>query len=165
MTISPALQAFLGLVGFSEGTSNSPITRNHGYDIIVSGVDGPNSFTDYSAHPFASGRPAIEVVAPGERFPDGLYSTASGRYQIILPTWEELATKLNLSDFSPASQDAACVQLLAQHGAVNKVIAGDIQGAITACSGTWASFPGSTAGQGGKTMGTLLDKYSELSAA
>ena len=155
MTPSPQLATFLSLIGYSEGAT---------YTTIVSGVDGHHSFTDFSAHPFAGGRPAIEVVAPGTRFPKGLYSTASGRYQFILPTWKDLAFKLTLPDFTPASQDAACVELLRQHGVTGMILAGNIQEAIQICgeSWGWASMPGSTAGQGGKTMGDLLEKYQEL---
>ena len=157
MTPSPALAAFLSLISYSEGAD---------YNTIVTGIDGPHTFTDFSAHPFASGRPAIEVVAPGARFPKGLYSTASGRYQFILPTWKGLAARLNLTDFTPASQDAACIELLRQHGITGMVLAGNIQQAIEACGGSWgwASMPTSQAGQGGKTMGDLLDQYAKLSA-
>lgn len=164
-TISPAVTAYLSLLAFSEGTSTSPITQNNGYDIIVSGVDGKHSFTDYSEHPFASGRSAIEVVAPGEKFPNGLYSTASGRYQFILGTWKGLAHKLGLTDFSPSSQDAACVEYLRQHGVVGTILAGNIEQAIETCGQPWgwASMPGSTAGQGGKSMEVLLNKYQSFS--
>ena len=165
MTPSPSLAAFLGLIAWAEGTSTSPVTADQeGYNVIVSGVDGPHVLTDYSQHPFASGRPAIEVVAPGARFPHGLYSTASGRYQIILPTWKGLAAQLGLTDFTPISQDTACVELLRQRGAIDMILAGDIQGAIEACSKEWASFPNNPYGQGGKTMGDLLTKYQELVA-
>jgi muramidase (phage lysozyme) len=160
MTPSPTLAAFLALIGYSEGAD---------YTTIVSGVDGPHSFTDFSAHPFAPQfrRAPIEVVAPGTRFPDGLYSTASGRYQFIYPTWAWLAGKLALVDFSPPSQDAACLELLRQHGVTGMILAGNIQQAIETCgqSWGWASMPGSTAGQGGHTMGDLLAKWDELSAS
>lgn len=160
MTPSPVLQSYLDLISFAEGTNTG---LDNGYGVIVSGVDGPHSFTDYSDHPFAGGRPAIEVVAPGIRFPKGLYSTASGRYQLILPTWKALKGQLGLTDFTPYSQDAACIQLLVQHGATALILDGKIQEAIQVCSKEWASFPGSTAGQGGKTMGSLLTKWEELS--
>ena len=72
--------AFLDLIAQREGTCTSPATHDAGYDIIVSGIDGLNSFADYSAHPFAAGRPAIVVRTA----PTLLESTASGRYQITL---------------------------------------------------------------------------------
>jgi muramidase (phage lysozyme) len=46
-----------------------------------------------------------------------------------------------------------------ERGAVALVEAGNIQGAIEACSNIWASFPGNSYGQGGHSMDTLLAKY------
>jgi muramidase (phage lysozyme) len=50
--------AFLSTVAFSEGTSTHPLTKNAGYDVIVTGDTkagevGLEVFTDYSRHPFA----------------------------------------------------------------------------------------------------------------
>ena len=43
------------------------------------------------------------------------------------------------------------------------IAAGDIQGAINACSNIWASFPNNAYGQpGGNTMAVLLEKYQEF---
>jgi len=157
MTPTPALVAWLALIGYAEGAS---------YNTIVSGVDGPHTFTDFSQHPFASGRAPIEVVAPGARFPHGLYSTASGRYQFTLPTWKFINAQVGLPDFGPASQDAGCLHYLGIHGVPSMIVAGNIQEAILTCgqSWGWASFAGSTAGQGGKTLGDMLEKYRELTA-
>ncbi|EMD7474688.1 hypothetical protein VSU40_000628 [Salmonella enterica] len=42
------------MLAYSEGTANHPLTKNCGYDVIVTGLDGsPEIFTDYSDHPFA----------------------------------------------------------------------------------------------------------------
>jgi len=39
-------KAFLDVVATSEGTCTSPATKNNGYDVIVTGVDGkPEVFT------------------------------------------------------------------------------------------------------------------------
>jgi muramidase (phage lysozyme) len=156
--------AWLALIGWAEGAD---------YDTIVTGVDGPHTITDFSEHPFANGRPPIVVIAPGERpdFPDGLESTASGRYQFRWPTWKWLmASQLalrNLTDFTPATQDARCLAYLEAHGVTALIASGDIEPAILACGQLWgwASFPGSTAGQGGKTMDGLLEKYQQLLAS
>ena len=70
------IAAFLDMLAVSEGTANHPLTKNRGYDVIVTGLDGkPEIFTDYSDHPFAHGRPAKVFNRRGEK------STASGRYQ------------------------------------------------------------------------------------
>jgi muramidase (phage lysozyme) len=153
--------AFLDLIATSEGTSNSKVTHDDGYDIIVSGINGPNIFTDYSAHPFAAGRAPIIVCT----HPKLLESTASGRYQIILPTWKHIAHIRNLTVFSPQNQDLAAETLLEECHAVDLITAGKIASAIETVSETWASFPGNSYGQGGKSLTWLLDTYATLLAA
>lgn len=152
--MDPKLKAFLDLIGFSEGTSTSPITQNNGYDVIVSGVDGPAIFKDYSHHPFELG--GSVVVRPG------LMSTAAGRYQLLARYWRAYKAQLGLHDYSPTSQDAVALQQIKERGAIAKVEAGDIQGAVEACSNIWASFPGNNYGQGGHSVETLLEKYQSL---
>ena len=157
MRISPALQAFLSLISWSEGTSTSRVTQDNGYDVIVSGVDGPHRMTDYDDHPFASGRPPIIV-----RLSPLLKSTASGRYQLILPTWKAYKSQLQLLDFGHASQDAVAAQMIAERDALDQLNSGNVEGAISLCSNLWASFPGNSYGQGGKQIGELLEKYQQF---
>lgn len=154
----PKLRAFLDLVAWSEGTSTSPITRNFGYDVIVSGVDGPEVLDSYADHPFAFGRPAKVI----RRVPL-LTSTAAGRYQILLRWWEAYKTMLHLPDFTPQSQDAVAVRQIQERGAIPLIETGDVQGAIRECSNIWASLPGNDYDQaGGKTVEALVDKYQDL---
>lgn len=165
ITPSPRLRAFLDTLAFSEGTSTSKITQNQGYDIIVSGPgpDGPERFTDYSHHPFV-GRPAKYVGK--DRTGKDIYSTASGRYQILYSLiWVPYQRMLRLPDFSPSSQDAVAIQLITECHALPDIAAGDIDGiaaAITKCKSRWASLPGSTANQGGHSMEDLLAAYTKL---
>jgi muramidase (phage lysozyme) len=163
MTISPTLAKFLSLLGFSEGTTTSSITQNDGYDVIVSGVDGPETFTDYSDHPFAHGRPS-KLIRPEENGRPAIYSSASGRYQIELWIWRAYKPKLGLQDFSPASQDAVAAQLIGECHAIQPILAGDIEKAIELCNSRWASLPGNTDGQGGKSMDDLLDQWTAINA-
>ena len=135
-TPAPSIKAFLDCIAWSEGTSRSPITQNNGYDVVVTGVDGPSIFTDYSDHPFAKG---LLPVCVRENPP--LYSTAAGRYQLLLRYWAAYRAELHLPDFSPTSQDVVAIQQMKERGAVAHIAAGDIQGAINACSNIWASFP------------------------
>lgn len=154
----PKIAAFLSLIAWSEGTSSSPLTKNSGYDVIVSSVDGPEIFTDYSDHPFASGRPA-QVI---RRVPL-LTSTASGRYQLLLHWWNAYKPMLKLEDFSPASQDAVAIRQISERHALDMIEDGNIEGAIEACSNIWASLPGNDYGQaGGHTMDALLAQYEIL---
>ena len=90
------IAAFLDMLAVSEGTANHPLTKNRGYDVIVTGLDGkPEIFTDYSDHPFAHGRPAKVFNRRGEK------STASGRYQQLYLFWPHYRKQLALPDFSP----------------------------------------------------------------
>jgi muramidase (phage lysozyme) len=161
MNISPTLASFLTLVRFSEGTSTSPLTKNDGYDVIVTGVDGPSVFTDYSDHPFAN-RPAVMVQPLSAKWPEGLFSTAAGGYQILYWIWVAYRKQLSLPDFSPSSQDAVAAQLISERHAIEPLLAGNIEEAITLCSGIWASLPGNSDGQGGHSMEALLDQWNTI---
>jgi muramidase (phage lysozyme) len=156
--MDPSLKCFLDLTAWSEGTSTSSITQNDGYDVIVTGIDGPSVFSSYTDHPFASGRAPVVVRATPP-----LTSTASGRYQILLHWWGVYKIRLSLPDFSPASQDAVAIQQITERGVVPMLEAGDIQQAIAVCSGIWASLPGNDYAQpGGRTMPVLLAQYTQL---
>jgi len=151
---SKNLLAFLDMVGKSEGTTNSPITLNSGYDIIVTGIDGkPERFTNYSAHPFDHGRKAKQINS------HGLYSTASGKYQILYKFWPYYKRILKLKDFGPESQDKVAVQLIKECGAIGDVEEGRLEKAITKCSRIWASLPGNEYGQRTHKFETLLSYY------
>jgi muramidase (phage lysozyme) len=153
------IKACLDLIAFSEGTSTHPLTRNSGYDVIVSGVHGPAVFTDYTKHPFEDGGSVVVRTGPPE-----LISTAAGRYQLLARYWKAYKAQLHLVDYSPDSQDAVAVQQIRERKGLDMIEAGDIAAAIAACSNIWASLPGNEYGQGGKTMATLLEKYQELLA-
>jgi muramidase (phage lysozyme) len=151
------LKTFLDLIAFSEGTSTHPLTQNDGYDVIVTGVDGPKIFTDYSDHPFAHGGLVTVRLVPL------LQSSAAGRYQVLARYWNAYKAMLKLSDFGPQSQDAVAIQQIRERKALPMIEAGKIGDAITACSNIWASLPGNSYGQaGGHSMDALLAKYAQL---
>jgi muramidase (phage lysozyme) len=154
--MTPRLKAFLDTIAWSEGTSTSPLTQNDGYDVIVTGITGPSIFIDYSDHPFAHGGAVTVRAVPL------LISTAAGRYQLLARYWNIYRVQLNLPDYSPASQDAVAIQQIKERGAIALIEAGNVAGAITACSAIWASFPQNSYGQGGKTMPVLIEKYQNL---
>jgi muramidase (phage lysozyme) len=153
------LKAFLDLISFSEGTSLSPLTKNDGYDVIVSGVKGKSVFTDYAKHPFEDGGEVIVRTGPPE-----LASTAAGRYQLLARYWKDYKVRLRLADYSPASQDAVAVQQIRERKGLDLIEVGNIEGAIAACANIWASLPGNSYHQGGKSLEALLAKYQELLA-
>ena len=182
LKVDKTLAAFMDLIAWSEGTSTHPLTKDDGYDVIVSGVDGSHMCADYSTHPFALGRLPILVRKAREAEPavmsgqltkelkpalaatPAIYSTASGRYQIILPTWLSLSTVNAIPSFLPLYQDIAAVALLKRHNALNHILASDLQVAFALASCIWASFPGSNANQPTHTPANLLSVYTSLLA-
>jgi muramidase (phage lysozyme) len=73
------------------------------------------------------------------------------------------ALMLGLKDFSPASQDAIATQQIRERHALPMIEAGNVSGAIMACSNIWASFPGNDYEQpGGHSLAALMAKYQEL---
>ena len=152
---------YLDLIALSEGTSNSSVTRDDGYDVIVSGINGASSFSDYSVHPFSRGHAPIVV----RTVPNVIRSTASGRYQLIFSTWEYLQFKYRIGTFSPPNQDIAALHLLEDSHVVDDILAGNIDVAIGKSSRIWASFPGNSYGQGGHTLEYLLETYAAMMAA
>lgn len=149
---------FLDLIAWSEGTRENPLTKNDGYDVIVTGVDGPEVFTDFSDHPFATGSPAIVV-----RRTPLLTSTASGRYQLLLRWWRAYQGMLSLPNFLPLSQDKVALQQMKERHAIAAIQAGNVQRAIMDCSNIWASFPGNEYAQaGGRTLADLMAQFQTL---
>ena len=147
-------KAFLDLIGWSEGTSTSALTVNQGYDVGVTGINGPWVFTNYSDHPFMLGGGIVVRELPR------LVSTAAGRYQLLARYWRVYKVQLHLPDFSPQSQNAVALQQIKERGGLLLLDAGNVQGAIEACASIWASFPGNSYGQGGgKSMDALLTQY------
>lgn len=133
-------QAFSTMIGMSEGTVNSTITKNQGYDVIVTGVDVlghrvPEVFTDFSDHPFRHRSPKVINSK-------GLASTAAGKHQILLHWWDAYAKMLKLPDFSPASQELYYMQQLRERKALAALAIDDFYAALQLISGVWASLPG-----------------------
>lgn len=151
--------AFLLTIATSEGTEGrglDPYRVCYGYKHTV------QSMADH---------PAVTGEWPGEKLPDGMcaaaglgpgcVSTAAGRYQIIKPTWLRARKALGLMDFSPDSQDAAAVWLIAQRGGLEAVQAGKFAQAMQAVRREWASLPGSGWGQPEQRMERLAAVYQQ----
>jgi lysozyme len=142
-TASANVSAFLDLIAYAEGTLNERgYQTQFGYRYFTSFADHPRQYFDYTDQ-------------AGRTFK----TSASGRYQIIVKTWDALKAKLGLQDFSPASQDAAAVELIRQRGALNDVKAGRIADAVTKCAPVWASLPGAGYNQPERQLSSLLTTY------
>jgi len=149
--ISANLNAFLDMLAVSEGTSTHPLTKDDGYDVIVSGIENvpygvvrtTEVFTDYTKHPFIN-RPAKRINNKG------LFSSASGRYQFMFKDYEHYTKLLKLDNlklwpngpFSPEAQDARAIQLIRERHAIPMIEAGEFRKAVMAVSNLWASLPG-----------------------
>ena len=141
--------AFLDMLSFSEGTVTSRFTRDDGYDVIVGGLDSPNTFTSYSDHP------GVMVTVNSK----GLKSSAAGRYQLLQRWWAPYKKLLALKDFSPISQDMVAIQQIRECGALHDIMVGNIAVAIRKVSNIWASLPGAGYGQHEHKLEDLLARY------
>jgi muramidase (phage lysozyme) len=68
-------------------------------------------------------------------------TTAAGAYQFLSRTWDGVATKLGLKDFTKKSQDIAALALIDARQGLDALLAGDIRGFISAVGPEWASLP------------------------
>jgi muramidase (phage lysozyme) len=151
--------AFLAMIRRAEGTSTSPATTFKGYDVIVTGADGKSeTFDDFSAHPFASGRPA-KLVRPARDGRRALFSTASGAYQLLLANWTHYSVLLQLPDFGPDSQDQIAIQQITEFGGLPFIDAGQFDMAVSRIAPLWASLPRSGYGQPEHTLDQVRQWY------
>jgi muramidase (phage lysozyme) len=132
------VQAILRVIRTGEGTADVA-----GYRRIFGG----QLFTSFDDHP------RIVVSKSGYK------STAAGAYQMLASTWDETRKMMGLSDFSPASQDAAAVGRIAARGALPDVLAGRFDVAIQKIAKEWASMPGSPYGQPVITLSKAREVY------
>lgn len=142
--MTPNQKAFLDMLATSEGTIAVRGSDN-GYNVVVGG----RLFSSYATHP--GDRVWIKSIKQ--------FSTAAGRYQMIISTWSHWQQRLKLPDFSPASQDAAALGIIEAAGAFPDLETGDLPSAIGKCAHIWASLPGNQYGQPVKTPEFLADAY------
>lgn len=117
--VSDNTRRFLDFLAKAEGAD---------YNVITGG----GRFDDFSRHPGVVGM----VTKQGP-------STAAGRYQITRTTYNDVAPKLGITDFSPESQDRIAIELIRRGGALQDVESGNYGAAINKLGGTWASLPSS----------------------
>jgi len=125
------LSAFLDMLAHAEGTTR--YGDADGYNVMVGG----KTFSSFRDHPRQS------VYLPAYK----IRSTAAGRYQFLIRTWDDLVNRFGLPDFTPASQDAGATRLIRQCKALQLIYDGHVREAIHACRRIWASLPGAGYGQ------------------
>lgn len=161
---APLPQADANVAAMQETISQAEGTAGRGdpYRVCYGYRHTINSFADH---------PAVTGEWNGEKLPDGMcaaagfgpgcVSTAAGKYQIKKSTWLGVKAKIGLTDFSPASQDAAAVELLSQRSALGPLTHGDFAGAVSAARKEWASLPGAGYSQGERSLAWLTDKFTQ----
>lgn len=154
------VNAFLWTIRAAEGTAD-----DNGYRALFGHTPArPVLFDSYADHPRIA-----------KRFTDQagrtLWTTAAGAYQFMavspLPgggatrvnTWDRIAAKLGLTDFGPAAQDAAAVELIREAGALGDVRAGRFDAALGRVRGVWASLPGAGYAQRERALDDLRTAY------
>lgn len=134
---NPNVRKMLDLIANAEGVK-------HGYNTAF----GNQRFESLGQHP---------NIRKQFKQTDGKTNTttAAGRYQFLNSTWQGLAKRYGLRDFSAQNQDLGALALIAQKGALKNVVNGDYQGAVGKLGGTWASLPSSPYAQPKKTWAQL----------
>lgn len=150
------IAAFLEMIKKAEGTT----ARSNEYAVCYG---YKHTIQDFSDHPAITGEWRGETLSAemcaGAGLGAGCISTAAGAYQIIKSTWQSVKNKLNLKDFTPASQDAAAVELIRQRGALAYVEQGRFAEAVDACRKEWASLTGAGYGQGERSLAWLQTRF------
>jgi lysozyme len=143
------VRAFLQAIIAAEGTAQrgDPYRATFGYSHVIQ---------DLSDHPYYTGEWKGAPFYSGGR---EQWSTAAGAYQFLRRTWAGLRVNLGLPDFSPASQDAAAIELIRERGALEDVKAGRFATAVEKVRRVWASLPGAGYGQPERQLASLQAAY------
>jgi muramidase (phage lysozyme) len=120
------LKAFLKLIRWAEFYPKGI------HDDDYKRLYGGGTFSDTSDHP----RKKLTKW--------GKTSTAAGAYMIVEDTWDRYKKRLNLPDFSAASQDKAAIEIIRLQHALHLIQTGRIQTAIEKLRSQWSSLPGAS---------------------
>ena len=149
--MNPNVKAFLEMIGISEIGSaiiNNPLS-DRGYKVIVGSTpDKLILMANYSGHP-----KKMIILSPT------LKSSAAGKFQLLGKYYDYYAKLLDLSDYSPASQDAIAIQQIKECKALEDVEEGRFDLAVSKCSHIWASLPGAGYGQHENKLTSLKTAY------
>ena len=127
-------------------------------------------FWDMSDHPVITGEvKPVQLshdMCVNAGYSDGVcFSSAAGAYQITKPTWLDFrgapGSADYLPDFTPESQDACALRIMARIGALPLIDAGNITAALPVLGKRWASIPGAVGKQGQRTVDFAVAKFAE----
>lgn len=143
---SPNVGAFLDMIAGSEIGNALLMQSADGYNVLVGSTPmHPLLFTSYATHPNILNK--------------ATNSTAAGRYQLLHRYYEAYSKQLDLTDFTPASQDTIAIQQIKECHALPLIEAGRLTEAIAACAHIWASLPGAGYGQHENKVAMLEASY------
>jgi muramidase (phage lysozyme) len=125
---NPNVQRALASIRAAEGTAQYTDPYSVGF--------GGRPIGDLSQHPGT-------LSAFSDNSGNRKKTSAAGAYQFLNRSWGDMSGKLGLNDFGPENQDIAAIGLLDRSGALDNVLAGDVNGFVRDANGTWASLPGS----------------------
>lgn len=143
--LSPRMRAFLATIRWAEtGTSD----KSSYSKLVFNGT-----FNDFLTHP------KIKQCAPinGKR----VCSTAAGAYQMLDISWNDVAPKLGLKDFTPPSQDRMAIEYIKRNKAIRDIEAGNVEVAFCKVGKVWASMPCNNYEQNPKSVEKLKDYYNK----
>lgn len=139
---NPNVQKMLRVIGQAEGTVNSkyadPYRVGFGGRAIDSLDAHPNILADFTQTDGTKNK-----------------TSAAGAYQFLKSTWDEEANELGLKDFSPRSQDIAAINRLRKRGALDDVLNGRMDVAVSKLGNEWASLPSSPYAQPKRSQGFI----------
>lgn len=152
---SANLRAFLRCLRHGETSQDEQAYRW----LFGSTAKSPKLFDSFADHP----RVKTYERYDGQFIKNGKidFTTAAGAYQIVMSTWDPLAKRWGLADFSPRNQDLAAVALVSGRGALDDVIEGRFEVAVNKCRKEWASLPGAGYGQPEVAMATIKRVYEQ----
>ncbi|MGJ0193351.1 glycoside hydrolase family 24 protein [Pantoea sp. RRHST58] len=144
------VRAFMRMLRVREGT-----VGESGYETLFG---GQSFISDY--HKNFSNHPQISITR------GNLTSSAAGAYQVMGYTWSDPTmvsrrADRDITDFTPKSQDEFCVLIFKykRKHALDKIMSGDIEGALDILSYEWASLPPGRYGQPAKSEQEALSLY------
>lgn len=137
---NPNAQKYLRMIAQAEGTYKD--ASSDPYRVAFGG----STFDDLSKHPNVL-RAFTQTDGKANK------TSAAGAYQFLGSTWDDLAGKLGLQDFSPRSQDLAALELIRRNGALDDVLNGRFDQAVQKTGTVWASLPSSPYAQPRRSAG------------
>ena len=128
--LSPVARALLETIAGPESQGD--------YNILYGG----GQFDSFEDHPR---QPVLITSGPNK----GQYSSAAGKYQFLGSTWDDIAERYDIPDFSPANQDQAAWALATEEYKRDTgrdleadLAAGDLSRVAPSLRNQWTSLPG-----------------------